>query len=78
MTFTGFELLTEPEDVKVGEYDGIHTVFSYSAGTHEIIIDQSFAVIDNTAYIIMCNATADSYEDFLDIFSTARESFKLK
>lgn len=78
MTFTDFEIITEPESVKVGEYDGIHAVFSYSVGTHEIVIDQSFAVVGDRAYIIMCNSTTDSYEDFVDIFNAARESFKIK
>ncbi len=78
MTFADFELISEPESVKVGEYDGIRAVFSYTAGTIEVIIDQSFAVIGDRAYIIMCNSTADSYEDFVDIFNTALESFKIK
>lgn len=77
MTFTDFKLITEPESVKVGSYDGIRAVFSYSAGAYEIVIDQSFAIVGDRAYIIMCNSTAESYEEFLDIFDTARESFKI-
>lgn len=77
MTFSDFEIITEPENVKIGEYDGIRTVFSYSAGTYDVVIDQSFAIIDGSVYIIMCNATSDSYEEFSDIFASVRESFKI-
>lgn len=77
MTFADFKVISEPEDVKVGEYDGIRAVFSYTAGTHEIIIDQSFAIADGRAYIIMCNATTDSYDRFVAIFDAARETFKI-
>lgn len=77
MTFSDFKIITEPESVKIGKFDGIRAVFSYSAGNYNIVIDQSFAIIDGSAYIIMCNATSDSYEDFSEIFATARETFKI-
>ncbi len=77
ITFTDFEILSPVTELKVGEYDGANVVFSYSAGTFDIVIDQSFVVIDGTAYIIMCNATTHSYDDFKDIFVKARETFKI-
>ena len=77
ITFTDFKTISPVSTVKVGGYDGANFVFSYSAGTFDIVIDQSFVVIDDTAYMIMCNATTDSYDGFKDIFAKARETFKI-
>ena len=78
MTFTDFEMMTEPTEVKMGEYDALYAVYSYSSMGYDIVIDHTFAMIDGKAYMIMCNATKDSYEEYADIFAVARESFEIK
>ena len=72
-----FEIISPAQDVKAGSFDGMNAVFSYTEGTLTIVVDLTFVVTDNTAYIIMCNTTDDSYDDYKDIFAKARETFKI-
>ncbi len=76
-TFDGFKMISEAKSVELGELDGMRVVYSYSAGSLDIVIDQTFAVSGGRAYMIMCNATADSYGEYEDIFTSAIESFKI-
>jgi hypothetical protein len=46
-------------------------------GTYKIIIEEAFVMEGGNMYIIMTNATTDSYENYKDIFKTARDSFKI-
>jgi len=77
ITFQDFNIISPAANVKIGEYDGANVVFSYFSNGYSIVIDQSFVVIDGTAYIIMCNATTETYDGYKDIFEKARETFKI-
>jgi hypothetical protein len=77
ITFTDFEVISEPTHIKAGEYDASNVVFKYSSGAYDIVIDQTFLLSGNTAYIIICNATSETYDTYKDIFTQAKESFKI-
>jgi hypothetical protein len=77
LTFSDFEIVSPVSDEKIGEYDGKVVSFSYTMGTYKIVIEEAFVMKDGNMYIIMSNATTDSYENYKDVFKTARDSFKI-
>lgn len=76
-SYPDFKEISAVQKVAAGEFEASNFVFSYSQGALEIVVDLTFVVTNDKAYMITCNATSDSYEAYRDIFVKARETFKI-